>query len=211
MDMAKRLTEPTIPSREEFFHRLKQHATRNEVKLVGRVWNFAENHHRGTPRDSQDPYFTHPVSVAWSRMNEFECYHVVSIILDLLHDTLEPDGYSGHVTYKQLRSLFGEAVADKVYAVTHKRQHGNKKEPLPKYIKRFSAEWETLLTKLLDRLHNMRTLYHCKEDKQLRKATETRNCYVPLCHKLEQMLPEEYKHIAPRLKRELEHECAKYL
>ncbi|MBU0667972.1 HD domain-containing protein, partial [Patescibacteria group bacterium] len=82
---------------------------------------------------------------------------------------------------------FGGNVAFLVDGVTKVRKEfkkaassAQKTETLRKIISSIAKDQRVLLIKLLDRLHNMRTLIHIPPDKQHKIARETLDFYVPL-------------------------------
>lgn len=211
MDMPIGLNEPSVPSREAFFHRLKRHFNRAQRRRIKAAWDLSERCHAHEKRKSGQPYFDHPAAIAWYILDELQLYDEDVIILALLHDVLEIKQPRVHITRACLRTIFSEMIADGSHALARKRHSKNKKEPISRYVSRFSREWKTLLAKLVDRWHNMKTLRHMEPQSQQNTAFETRQYFIPLCDKLETMLPDEYRHIAAQLRHELECECAKYI
>src|SRR5688572_11107344 len=80
--------------------------------LLKRAYDFAEKHHEGQIRRSGDPYLHHCVSVA-AVLAELNL-DATTIAAGLLHDILEDT----QVSYEELRSNFGEAIATIVNGVS---------------------------------------------------------------------------------------------
>ncbi len=126
-------------------------------------------------RDDGGRYFDHPKNVAWIYINELGGRNVRTICDHLLHDMLED---SWLLSLYRLRLNFGDDVALDVQALT-KLPKG--KETTPQYLKRGVARGpETILTKLDDRLHNVRSLGGTKPEKRQRQIKETEEYHLPI-------------------------------
>lgn len=146
---------------------------------------FARKMHEGQTRASGEPYYTHPLEVAGiladMRMD------TATIVTAILHDTLEDTS----ATLEQLESRFGKEVANLVNGVSKLTKiesqtvEGKQAENFRKLVLAMSEDIRVLLVKLADRLHNMRTLHHFKnEDKKRRIARETLEIYAPLAERI---------------------------
>lgn len=195
------------PTREEFFKALES-LSAEELEMINFAYIVSQAVHAHQPRESGDPYFTHPFSVAWILVKEFEVLEWEIIVDAFLHDTQEVTDGNFRLSLDRLKRNFGLSVADDVEALTYFRET----EPLIHgYLERLTTRgWRVLLVKLADRLHNMRTLRHCLRKKQVRKTRETIEHFIPLCDTLESLLPRADVWQARYLKRELQKECARY-
>ncbi len=152
--------------------------------LIIQAFNFAFNAHINQKRVDGEPYIVHPLEVAYilSEMN----LDVNTIIGGLLHDVIEDTEF----TYSDIESIFGEEVAILVEGVSKldKLKFKSKEEAqagnIRKMLIAMTKDIRVILIKLADRLHNMRTLKHLPEAKQIEKSEETLNIYVPLAHRL---------------------------
>ncbi|MEM9840921.1 MAG: bifunctional (p)ppGpp synthetase/guanosine-3',5'-bis(diphosphate) 3'-pyrophosphohydrolase [Pseudomonadota bacterium] len=148
--------------------------------LLNRAYVFSMKAHGGQMRQSGDPYFTHPLSVA-AILADLKL-DPITIVAALLHDTVEDTG----ATIEEIREQFGDDVAQLVDGVTKiskrelRPEADGKAENFAKFILATSRDVRTLLVKLADRLHNMRTLHYTRREKQVRIAQETMEIYAPL-------------------------------
>ena len=124
-----------------------------------------------------------------------------------MHDVIE-DGKD--ITYEKLASMFGQDIAGMVDGVTKLTKTGKNEmisrediqaESFRKMFLAIANDIRVVIIKLNDRLHNMRTLQYCSEEKQIRKARETLDIYAPLAHRFGM----------GAMKCELEDLCMKYL
>ena len=161
--------------------------TPEEMVLLQKAVAFAKNVHAGQKRESGEPYYTHPEQVAIMLFELGMDSHTV--IAGLLHDVIE-DGKD--VDVAKLSSLFGSDIAEMVDGVTKLTKTGKndlvtkeeaQAENLRKMFLAIAKDVRVVIIKLTDRLHNMRTLEYCCEEKRIRKAKETLEVYAPLAHR----------------------------
>lgn len=158
--------------------------TKKDSVLLDRAYNFGKTAHTGQKRASGEDYFTtHCVMVA---------LNVASFGMDanmiaagLLHDTIEDTT----VTKEQIEELFGVDIAQLVEGVSKLgklKYRGNERhvESLRKFFISVAKDVRVVILKLADRLHNLETLHHLKEEKRQRIAQESILIYAPLASRL---------------------------
>lgn len=151
---------------------------------LNKAYVYTMKKHGAQLRTSGDPYYSHPIEVA-GILTKFRL-DTTSIIAGLLHDTVEDTD----ATIEEIRDLFGEQVAQIVDGLTKlamielKSKDTKQAENFRKLLLAMSEDIRVLLIKLADRLHNMRTLHFCNEEKRLRISRETLDIYAPLAARI---------------------------
>ena len=187
---------------EDVIAKVKEYV-RNEqsIALILSAYNLAHEKHHGQLRKSSEPYIQHPIEVAYM-LAEYRT-SPATIIAGLLHDIVEDTD----VTKEDLALKFGTDVANIVDGVTKIGQlkYMTKAKALArshqKILLAMAKDIRVVLVKLIDRMHNMRTLEFHTPEKQQKIARETMELYAPLAHRLGMY----------RIKAELEDLSFKYL
>lgn len=155
-----------------------------ETTMIYKAYDLAREAHKDQKRLSGEDYVIHPVSVAYI-LAEMQM-DTETIVAAILHDVIEDTIYS----YDYIKETFNENIADLVEGVTKIGRIGfqskeeSQAENLRKMILAMSKDIRVILIKLVDRLHNMRTLEYMRESKQMEKAKETLDIYAPLANRL---------------------------
>lgn len=157
--------------------------SKEDSALVEKAYLFAADAHKDHKRYSGEPYITHLVETAKSLAKVGMSPKVVAA--GLLHDSIEDVGVTG----EQIEKNFGKEVRFLVEGVTKLGQFKYRgterhRESLRKLLVATGQDARVLIIKLMDRLHNMRTLKHVPPEKQKRIALETLEIYAAIAHRL---------------------------
>ena len=178
-------TEPsTEATLEGVLAAFSEHHPQGDIDRLRRAYETARDAHAGQVRKTGDPYITHPLAVAM--MLAGYGLDEDTIIPAFLHDTVEDT----ELTLNNLANEFGEEVARLIDGVTKldRVRYSNREQAqaatIRKMVVAMAQDVRVLLVKLFDRLHNMRTVYALREEKQIRVAQETLDVYAPLAHRL---------------------------
>lgn len=163
---------------------VRTHFPGANTDMIDTAYRLAKAAHKGQYRRSGAEYIEHPVQIAYIAYTF--SLDVVTITSALLHDVVEDTPY----TLADIKAFFGPAVADIVDGVTKlkKIQYNTHEEQqvenLRKMFLAMAKDIRVVIIKLIDRLHNMRTLEYMSPQKQLEKAKESVEVYAPLAHRL---------------------------
>lgn len=169
----------------ELVEKVKSYDPDADEDAINRAYVYAMKKHGSQMRASGDPYFSHPLEVAYLLTGLK--LDTASIITALLHDTVEDTD----ATFEEIEELFGKEIRNLVDGVTKlgkletKSENTKQAENFRKLLLAMSEDIRVLLVKLADRLHNMRTLHHIKkEEKRQRIAHETLEIYAVLAERI---------------------------
>ncbi len=169
----------------ELIEKVKSYQPSADEDALIRAYVLASKVHHDQRRESGEPYFYHPTSVA-QILIEYKM-DADTIVAALLHDTVEDTP----TAYDNIETLFGHDVAELVEGVTKLTkiqlvdEDAKQAQNFQELVLATSKDIRILMIKMADRLHNMRTLSVCKKaEKRKRVATETLNIYVPLAERI---------------------------
>ena len=171
-------------TKAEFLEKILSINSKYNTELIGKAFDTAQRLHEGQLRKSGEPYFIHPINVAYilAEMGMDDA----TIVGGLLHDVVEDTDY----TREQLVEDFNEEIALLVDGVTKlgtikfESKEEIQAENFRKMFLAMSKDIRVLIIKLADRLHNMRTMGFMKPEKIVEKCNETLDIYAPLASRL---------------------------
>ncbi len=178
----KAAIEPTKMMVEEIIE-LMNAPDKDAKNLIEKAYQFGQKAHEGQVRYSGQPYFHHPFETGKYLASIGMSPNM--IVAGLLHDVIE----DANVSYATLKEEFGTDIANLVEGATklgHVRYYGLRRhtESLRKLFAATSQDVRVILVKLMDRLHNARTLQFVPEHKRERIALETLEVYAPIADRL---------------------------
>ena len=169
---------------ERFCSLIRSYLKPEDAAQVEAAYLFAAEAHRGQYRISGEPYVSHPLTVAetlagW-RLD------AQALIAALLHDVMEDTA----ITKAQVSERFGKKAAELVDGVSKldriedQSYEEAQAENFRKMLLAMARDVRVILIKLVDRLHNMRTLDAVRVEKRRRVARETLEIYAPIANRL---------------------------
>ncbi|HEU0076601.1 MAG TPA: bifunctional (p)ppGpp synthetase/guanosine-3',5'-bis(diphosphate) 3'-pyrophosphohydrolase [Longimicrobiaceae bacterium] len=181
--------------------RIESYMERLDIEMLTRAYEFSRIAHAGQKRRSGEDYIVHCVEVTEILADLH--LDTVTLVSALIHDVVEDTT----ATLDDVRDAFGDEVATvvdgltKISRVQFRTNTEQQVENYRKLLLSMAQDARVILVKLADRLNNMRTLQHLREEKRRRISLETREIYAPLAHRLGMA----------HIKWELEDLCFKFL
>lgn len=158
-----------------------QETDQADHEILQKALDFATKAHEGQLRKSGEAFIMHPIAVAevvWEKFHD-----IPLTIAALLHDTVE-DNES--VLIHHIEEEFGTQVAFLVDANTKTEKSFLHypdvvfEDKIERLLWAGTCDVRALLVKLADRGHNVSTIGHLKEHKQVRMSFETQAIFSPL-------------------------------
>jgi GTP pyrophosphokinase len=168
---------------QAFSEKISRYPPEDRAKILDAL-AWAKDLHADQTRASGEPYFIHPLEVALILADMR--LDADTVAAGLLHDVLEDtDAGVGEIVKR-----YGDNVAVLVDGVTKisDLKTGNKTmqeaETIRKMFFAMTKDIRVILIKLADKLHNMRTLKHLREERQKEIAQECLDIFAPLAEQL---------------------------
>jgi GTP pyrophosphokinase len=169
---------------EDIYETVRRHHPGADLELLRKAYIFSAVEHKGQTRASGEPYLVHPLEVAniLAEMRMDPACVAVGLLHDVLEDTLtDADRIKEYFGDDVLHIVEGVTKISKIpFSTSEERQAENFRKLLLAMV----DDIRVILVKLADRLHNMRTLQHLPEERQVRIAGETMDIYAPLAGRL---------------------------
>lgn len=151
-----------------------------EILEIKKAIYYAKKYHAQQKRQSGEPYYSHPLNVAYMLAEyaveeSIKYFRTDLFVTAILHDTIEDT----KLTFNMIKNIFGNLVASQVMDLTRTKENGHKISA----AEIFKSLWlqkknGILLIKQLDRLHNMQTIRIKSKAKIKKTANETFNSFI---------------------------------
>lgn len=120
---------------------------------------YAKKYHGYQMRQSGEPYYSHPLEVAYMLINytideATQYYRTDLLVTSILHDTIEDT----KLTEEMILGIFGRTIATQVESLTRVKSYGKISSAEIIRLLWIQKKPDILLIKLFDRLHNIQTI-----------------------------------------------------
>jgi len=163
-----------------------------DFDLINKAIYWAKKYHDGQFRKSGEPFYTHPLEVAYM-LSEYKLKTDV-IVTAILHDVVE----DSDATVGMIVDAFGWRIAEMVDRLTRDRPDGSKLSVETILNNAYEKnDKEVILIKLIDRLHNIQTVGSMSDEKRTKILLDTMLYFlIPTIqqghHEIEQYIWEIY-------------------
>ncbi len=205
----------------ELVARIRRCMPDSDFRRVSLAYQLMWQFHGHQLRHSGDCYVTHTSGVTRIAVFELGLTEARTVIAAMLHDVVE-DTHDEYITKSepevaryQLYEEWGYPIAYWILLLSKAKW-----QTIEGYFAdiKYRGDWRVRALKLADRLHNLRTLYACPPEKQVRKAKETMEHVVPMIDDLveeiprfEHEMPEDFAGKVAKARAEVIEICARYL
>ncbi|GAA5253079.1 HD domain-containing protein [Candidatus Rickettsia kedanie] len=151
------------------------------IEEVKKAIYYARKYHGLQMRQSGEPYYSHPLEVAYmvaeyTVTNMQDSFRTDMIVTSILHDTIEDTALSK----EKITEAFGEQVANQVQDLTRVKEYGKISSAEMIEMLYEEQKLDMLLIKLFDRLHNMQTINAKSPEKIQKTVQETISRFLSL-------------------------------
>lgn len=212
--------EKQIREKDEFFKILeKEGFIAESIQEIDFAYDISRAAHSLQRRDSGEHYFDHLRSVGLILVDECKITDPEIVITALHHDAIEDTAIFGSRSIPfsewkrtakfRIEKTSSPAVAQMVIDLTKPKADGeeikDEIEAYDVYINglKNSRDPRTILIKMADRLHNLRTLAGTTPEKQRRVVLETREIYFPIFKMALDHFPKENRYMLSQMEIEL--------
>lgn len=159
-------------------------SNKKDIALITKAMDFVVEKHDGQMRKSGDPYVSHLFSVG-AILAQLRA-SPITVTSGILHDVIEDTDTSKAEVEKEFSKDIATIVesVSKIGNIQFKDEKEYLAENHRKIFIAMAKDIRVILVKLVDRLHNMRTLEFQPPEKQKKIARETVEVYAPIAHRL---------------------------
>ncbi|WP_417905235.1 HD domain-containing protein [Candidatus Tisiphia endosymbiont of Micropterix aruncella] len=164
-----------------------------DIDEVRKAIYYAKKYHGSQMRQSGEPYYSHPIEVAYM-VAEYAASKIPSyfrtdiIVTSILHDTIEDT----KLTEKMIAYIFGEKVASQVEALSRNKPHGKISSAEIMESLWLQKKHDVALIKIFDRKHNLQTVGAKSPEKIKKIVEETLKSFLSMCMYLEHSQLDDY-------------------
>ena len=157
-----------------------------DFDLIHKAIYWAKKYHDGQFRKSGEPYYTHPLEVAYM-VSEYKLTTNVTVTA-ILHDVVE----DSDATVGMIVDAFSWRIAEMVDRLTRDRPDGSKLSVETIINNAYDKDdKDVLLIKCVDRLHNMQTIGAKTVEKQQKTIKETLEVIFAIVYIIDSKILEE--------------------